>query len=519
MTERELKKNLKRERIIESALKLFSRKNYHEVMMEDVAKLTSVAKGTVYNYFTSKEELYFFIMRQNMESLIDSLKNKITQEENNIDSLRVFVTYLYIFMMKYQNFFLMYRKELLPSKFVLSTKTGENLTEPDKAESDEAEPDKAESDEAEPDEAEPDEACYELLALEHKLRGLLAGIINSGKEEGLFRDIENDFAVNIILGSIYGAVQSRIDNNPAVAGQNYFEEEMIKERDRIFEFILYGLHSANGSRDILPLKGKTIVITRTVDQSNESSKIFIRLGADVIIFPTLEIVPPSSWQQFDEILTGKDNINYIIFTSSHAVSMFKKRCEELKLSINYKSGLKVVAVGSKTANVCKEFGIPVHIIPQKFSGEAVVDELSKYDLKNKIVFIPRSALGREALPNGLKELGAIIKPAPVYNVALPAIETLKEPLVKLNKSKPDLFIFTSPSTFENFLQILNITDPAKYFNGSRIAVIGPTTKSAIEERKVTVDIMPDEYTIDGLAKTIVDYYKMNAEKLTINNLQ
>ena len=496
---RELKKNLKRERIIEAASKLFSRKSYHEVMMEDVARLTSVAKGTVYNYFNSKEELYFFIMKKRMETLIDALQNKITCEKNSIDSLRVFVTYLYVFMMRYQNFFLMYRKESLPSKFLhvgSAAKLGEKIAEPGK--------DKAEPDEA--DKAEPDEAY--LPELENKLRDLLSGIVNSGKKQGVFRDIENDFAVNIILGSIYGTVQSRIDNNPAAAGQDYFEEDMIKERDRIFEFILYGLYSDGRTGNILPLKDKTIVITRTVDQSYESSKIFIRLGADVIVFPTLEIVPPSSWQPFDEILTGKDNIDYLIFTSAHAVSMFKKRCDELSLTINFTSGmLKVVAVGSKTANVCKELGIPVHIIPQKFSGEGVVDELSKYDLKDKVVFIPRSAIGREALPNGLKELGAIIKTAPVYNVALPAFDNLKAPVEKLNKSKPDLFIFTSPSTFENFLQILSITDPAKYFNGCRIAVIGPTTKSAIEERKVKVDIMPDEFTIDGLAKTIVDYYK------------
>jgi uroporphyrinogen-III synthase len=483
---RELKKNLKRERIIETASKLFSRKSYHEVMMEDVAKLTSVAKGTVYNYFNSKEELYFFIMRERMETLIDSLRSKIINEKNSIDSLRIFVTYLYIFMMRYQNFFLMYRKESLPSKFVHLKST----TQPGGDE-----------------ETKDDELCARLLVLDQKLRELLSGIINSGKKQGVFRAIDADFAVNIILGSVYGAVQNRIDKYPAVDGQNYFEEEMIKERDRIFEFVLYGLHSGSGSSDILPLKGKTIVITRTVEQSNESSKIFIRLGASVIIFPTLEIVPPSSWEQFDVIVKGKDKIDYIIFTSAHAVSMFKKRCDELNAEIDFSSGMKVIAVGSKTANVCKELGLPVHIIPQKFSGEAVVEELSKYDLKDKVIFIPRSAIGREALPNGLKELGAIIKPAPVYNVALPASENIKAPMEKLNKTKPDLFIFTSPSTFENFLQILNITDPARYFNSCRIAVIGPTTKSAIEERKVKVDIMPDEYTIDGLAKTIVNYYK------------
>jgi len=53
---KEIKKQKKREKIIDAAAELFSHKSYHEVMMEDVAKLISVAKGTVYNYFTSKED-------------------------------------------------------------------------------------------------------------------------------------------------------------------------------------------------------------------------------------------------------------------------------------------------------------------------------------------------------------------------------------------------------------------------------------------------------------------------------
>jgi AcrR family transcriptional regulator len=48
------RKEKKKERMLEVAAKLFSKKNYHEVMMDDVAQLTNVAKGTVYNYFTSK---------------------------------------------------------------------------------------------------------------------------------------------------------------------------------------------------------------------------------------------------------------------------------------------------------------------------------------------------------------------------------------------------------------------------------------------------------------------------------
>jgi uroporphyrinogen-III synthase/AcrR family transcriptional regulator len=456
---RETKKQIKRERILEAAADLFSQKSYHEVMMEDVAKMTSVAKGTVYNYFSSKEDLYFSIMSLRMENLIKSLKKQIENEQNSIDSLRSFTVHLYMFMMKYQNFFLMYRKDSLNSE---------------------------------------NDFCVELRELEHQLKTILTSIIDSGVSEKVFRNIDRDFAVTSIMGTIYGTIQRNIETQSDDDGKK-------NERERLFEFILHALYSGFKNNVVLPLKNKTIVITRTVEQSTESASALTKYGAKVIVFPTLEIVPPSNWDEFDSNIKIKDEIDFIIFTSAHAVQMFDKRCEELNAKVDF-SKKKVVAVGNKTSSVCKKHNIPVNIIPDKFSAEGVISELSKFDMNDKVVFIPRSAIGREELPRGLKDLGAVIKSVPVYNVSLPPKEHIKSNLENLNKSSPDLYIFTSPSTFENFLQILNVINTAEYFKGYAIAAIGPTTKTAIENRRVKVNIMPDEYTIDGLIKKILSYY-------------
>src|SRR5690606_38773436 len=91
------RKQQKRERMLEVAAELFSKRNYHEVMMDDVARLTDVAKGTVYNHFSSKEELYFTIMSSKLENLNTSLKNKISAEISIIDSLHTYVIHLYMF--------------------------------------------------------------------------------------------------------------------------------------------------------------------------------------------------------------------------------------------------------------------------------------------------------------------------------------------------------------------------------------------------------------------------------------
>ncbi|MGE5860165.1 MAG: uroporphyrinogen-III synthase [Ignavibacteria bacterium] len=458
ITNKENKKSIKRKKIIESAFQLFSRKSYHEVMMEDVARLSSIAKGTVYTYFSSKEVLYFSIMKLRMEKLTISLKENIKNEINCISSLHSFIVHLYMFMMKYQNFFLMYRKETLKTEH---------------------------------------ELCSELIEIEKDYRNILFEIIKSGKDEGLFRNINEDFAVELILGSIYGAVQRGIEND-------FSENQQRVEREIIFDFILNGL-TKELNKNMHPLQGKIIVLTRSADQIQESAEKFINLGAQVISFPTLEIIPPESWQQFDEIIHSPVKIDFLIFTSANAVKMFFKRLEELGIDLNF-SNIKVIAVGKKTAEVCRQNNIPVKIIPKDFSSAGILSELSSYDLNGKVIFMPRSAIGREELPAGLESLGAIVKTASVYNVGVPFYKDIKSYVEKLKSCKPDLFIFASPSAFENFISILNIADPQKYFADFTVAAIGPTTKEAIEKKQVKVDIDPSEYSLEGLLRTVIDYY-------------
>lgn len=463
---REIKREKKREKILEAAAELFSTRHYHEVMMDDIAKLISVAKGTVYNYFASKEELYFTIMHTKMESLLSILKQNVESEKNSIDSLRAFVTNLYLFMVMHRKFFLIYQRETLNKQNTF---------------------------------------CEDLLSQEKQIKQIILQIISKGETEGVFRKVDEEFAISLIFGSIYGAVQTGILNKSS-------DESIAKEKEAVFDFILHGLYSGFNNIKELPLKGRTIVITRTVEQSQESATALTSLGAKVITVPTLEIVPPSDWNKFDSVVSHPERIDFIIFTSVHSVQMFSKRCKEIGASINY-NRTKVVAVGNKTSSCCHKNNINVNIVPEKFSAEGVIETLSKYNLKNKVVFIPRSAVGRDELPLELKELGAIIKSAPVYNVSIPSGENIKQNLRQLDSSEIDLFVFTSPSTFENFLQIATIKNPFQYFSRYDVAAIGPTTKDAIESKKVKVKILPDEYTINGLINKIIEFYSNHKEKV------
>ena len=62
----------KRLRIIEAAVIVFSRKGFHRAKVEEIAEVAGVGKGTVYEYFKSKKELFLemvLYIHQNMRLL------------------------------------------------------------------------------------------------------------------------------------------------------------------------------------------------------------------------------------------------------------------------------------------------------------------------------------------------------------------------------------------------------------------------------------------------------------------
>ena len=59
----------RREQILEEAARLFSSQRFDEVLMDDIARSAGVAKGTLYTYFSDKEELYFAVVFEGISRL------------------------------------------------------------------------------------------------------------------------------------------------------------------------------------------------------------------------------------------------------------------------------------------------------------------------------------------------------------------------------------------------------------------------------------------------------------------
>lgn len=252
------------------------------------------------------------------------------------------------------------------------------------------------------------------------------------------------------------------------------------------------------------LKNKVIVITRSGDQAYESAKKLESLGAKVIPFPTIKIVPVKVFNHFDTYTENLSNFDYIVFTSENAVKYSIERLQERNLGIP--DDVKIVCVGEKTASKCDEYKIKVDIIPDDFTAKGLLKYFESHDILEKKFFIPSSEIARKELKEDLIAKGADVVQIPIYDVALPDKDETEKNLELIKSNKPDLFIFTSPSTFKNYLTICKIDNAKNYFSDFDVAAIGPTTADAIKDKGVSVDVVPDTFTMDGLIDSILDFY-------------
>jgi len=65
----------KRQRIINAALKEFARNGYEKASTNVIAKEAEISKGSLFNYFSSKKELYLFLF-----DCVTEIINKIYDE-------------------------------------------------------------------------------------------------------------------------------------------------------------------------------------------------------------------------------------------------------------------------------------------------------------------------------------------------------------------------------------------------------------------------------------------------------
>lgn len=254
-----------------------------------------------------------------------------------------------------------------------------------------------------------------------------------------------------------------------------------------------------------PLFGKRIVVTRSRDQASIFAEMLIDRGATTIEFPTIDVVPPSNWQELDNAISGIENFSWIIFTSANAIRFFFERLRALDKDMRQLKGVNICVVGPKTAEALGSYGLKPDLVPSEFKAEGVLAALGGTKVRGQKFLIPRAKVAREIIPDKLREQGADVTVATAYENVRPSADL--DRLQKLfEEKKVTAVTFTSSSTVHNFIEIVGKKEYKKLIEGVKIACIGPVTAKTAEEYGLKTDIMPREYTIPALVDAMVEFF-------------
>lgn len=256
-----------------------------------------------------------------------------------------------------------------------------------------------------------------------------------------------------------------------------------------------------------PLFGKRIVLTRAREQVREFSQLLAAYGAELIEAPTIQIVPPASWQAIDDAVTRLNAYRWLIFTSVNGVRPFMDRLHAAGKDARALANLRLCAIGPRTAQELETYGLIPDVVPTAFQAEGVIAALTHVGIHGSRVLIPRAEVAREILPEQLRELGAIVDVIPVYRTIAPSMDVASL-TQQFHDGQVAAVTFTSSSTVRNFMELFGGRDAVRpLLAGAVVACIGPITARTAEEYGLTVTVMPAENTVPALAEAIVRHFK------------
>jgi uroporphyrinogen III methyltransferase/synthase len=319
--------------------------------------------------------------------------------------------------------------------------------------------------------------------------GNLAGIVAKLRENGL----EGDTPVGIVhegtkptqevLTATIDTVIDEVARSGITAPAIVVIGDVVRERENIRWF------------DAQPLFGKRVLVTRPAHQADDFATRLWEAGAEPILAPTIAIGPPRDPAAARDATERVREYDWVVFTSRNGVDAFFDVLGELGRDARAFGDAHIAAIGPKTAEALSERGIRVDLIPPEFVNEAVATELLARTKPGDRVLIYRAQEAREVLPETLRQNGRMVDVVAAY-----ATRFVDDPDLEAKAGRADIVTFTSSSTVAGFVH--NVPYAAALLASKTVAAIGPITAKTARDEGIRIDVIADEFTVDGLMRAV-----------------
>ncbi len=249
------------------------------------------------------------------------------------------------------------------------------------------------------------------------------------------------------------------------------------------------------------LSGRCIAVTRAETQLGEARRLFEQAGAEVVDLPALVVTPPDEWGPLDDALEELESFHWIVFSSGNGVEAVEQRLRRLGSSLAGRpKGVKIAAVGRKTAAQLEALGAPADFVPPAFVADSLIEHfpVSGWGLR---LLMPRvQSGGRTVLAEAFGEAGARVVEVAAYETRCP--EGLPSAAqLALEQGRLDAITFSSGKTVSHTAAMLQ----AAYGEGwlDRLAdlaiiSIGPQTSERCRQLLGRVDAEANPHDLQGL---------------------
>jgi uroporphyrinogen III methyltransferase/synthase len=249
--------------------------------------------------------------------------------------------------------------------------------------------------------------------------------------------------------------------------------------------------------DTQPLFGKRVLVTRPAHQSGDFVTRLWEAGAEPIVAPAIAIDPPDDVAAARAAVARVRDYRWVVFTSRNGVDAFFDRLSEIGRDARAFGDTKIAAIGPKTAAALSARGIRVDLMPAAFVNEAVAAELLARTQRGDRVLLYRAQDARDVLPETLRREGRTVDVVAAYRTRF-----VDDPDLAAKTERADIVTFTSSSTVAGFAH--NVPDAARALAHKTVAAIGPITAQTARERGIRVDVVADEFTVDGLLRALAE---------------
>jgi uroporphyrinogen-III synthase len=255
---------------------------------------------------------------------------------------------------------------------------------------------------------------------------------------------------------------------------------------------------------------KHVVVTRSEARDGPLSSELRNLGLPVLLWPAVT-VEMTETGPLEEALANINSFQWIVFASRHAVAAVTD------LMATPPAGVRIAAVGQATAQVLRQRGWPVDLLPSEANAAALVDAFAATaasatagasstatatagTVEGARILFPASSRALPTIAAGLKQLGAEVTQVEAYRTESSNALDVENCRSWIARGSIGAVTFASPSAVDELAHALGKADFDRLLSAAAAVAIGPTTARALADRG-RASVLAESATLQGLAHT------------------